>query len=104
MTTRSSDLASRRQYQVWVEEQIEDFKAGLTRDELMSLADEAVDRLQDAPDGQYPLTEILLCNAVDALLFDRLGLPAYRRWRRACQTDTDERLNEGTLHTRRIAS
>ena len=104
MTRRTPDLALRRQYHAWVEDQIEDFKAGLTRDELMSLADEAVSNLQGAPDGQYPLTEILLCDAVDALLFQRLDLPSFRRWRRACQSDTAERHPEETQETARIAS
>ena len=104
MTRRAPDLALRRRYHAWVEEQIEEFKTGLTRDELMSLADEAVSTLQGAPDGQYPLTEILLCDAVDTLLFDRLDLPSFRRWRRACQSDTSERHTEETHETARIAS
>jgi len=86
-----SDLEMRRLYQAWIEEQIEDFKAGLTRDELMEIADEALLTLERAPDGQYPLTEILLCDAVDSLLFDRLDLPTYRQWRRSCRNDTLKR-------------
>ncbi|MHB1170132.1 MAG: hypothetical protein ACYC28_12710 [Longimicrobiales bacterium] len=88
--------APRQQYQEWVEEQIEEYKAGLTRDELLELADVAVQQLFDAPDGQYPLTEILLRDAVDALLFRKLQLPDYRAWRRACQSDTAERPRKET--------
>lgn len=78
----------RQRYQSWVEEQLEDLKAGLTRDELLDLAEVAVDQLFDAPDGQYPLTEILLCDAVDRLLLERLNLPDFRQWQRMCRNDT----------------
>lgn len=88
--------APRQQYQEWVEEQIEEYKAGLTRDELLELADVAVQKLFDAPDGQYPLTEILLCDAVDSLLFRKLQLPDYRGWRRMCRSDTDGRPRKET--------
>jgi hypothetical protein len=76
----------RQLYQNWVEEQIEDYKAALSRDELMTLADEAVQRLFDAPDGQIPLTEILLRDVVDMLLFRRLKLPTYNQWLRQRKT------------------
>jgi hypothetical protein len=86
----------RRLYELWIEEQIEEHKAALSREELLSLADEAVAGLFDAPDGQYPLTEILLCDAVDRLLFDRLGLPDFRQWQRQCRSDTPSRPLDGT--------
>ncbi len=72
----------RQLYLAWVEEQIEDYKATLTRDELMQIADAAVQQLFETPDEQYPLTEILLRDAVDALLFKRLKLPSFRQWLR----------------------
>src|SRR5262245_39183616 len=88
--------APRQLYQAWVEEQIEDFKTALTRDELLALADEAVQRLFASPDGQYPLTEILLCDVVDALLFQRLGLPDYKLWVKQCRLDTRKRPRKST--------
>lgn len=78
----------RQQYQAWVEEQIEEFKTALTRDELLDLAEQAVEDMFTTPDGQYPLTEILLCDAVDKLLFQRLKLPDYKHWAKACRSDT----------------
>ena len=72
----------RQLYLAWVEEQIEEYKARLPREELLRLADQAVQELFAAEDGQYPLTEILLRDAVDALVFRRLGLPSYRAWLR----------------------
>jgi len=83
--------APRQLYIAWLEEQIEEYKASLTRDELLSLADEAVTTLFESPDGQYPLTEILLCDAVDALLFRRLALPDYKQWAKQCRIDTAKR-------------
>ena len=83
-------------YQRWVEDRIEDHKAGLTRDELLTLADEAVTQLFHTDDDQYPLTEILLRDAVDALIFRRLGLPTYRMWLKTCQSDTPARPEERT--------
>ena len=88
--------APRHVYNAWVEEQLEDYKSSLTRDELLSLADEAVQKLFTTPDGQYPLTEILLCDAVDALLFRRLGLPDYKQWSKQCRSDTAKRPRKGT--------
>jgi hypothetical protein len=91
-----SHLSPRQQYVQWLEERIEDHKAALTRDELLSLADEAVDGLYDTADGQYPLTEILLRDAVDALIFRRLHLPTYRQWLKTYRSDTQDRPIEGT--------
>jgi hypothetical protein len=95
--------APRQQYQGWVEDQIDEFKASLTRDELLDLAEEAVGSLFHSPDGQYPLTEILLADAVDALLFTRLNLPDFRQWRRSCQIDTRKRHRKGTAKAARAA-
>jgi len=77
-----SHISPRQLYLAWVEEQIEEHKARLPREELLQLADEAVQALFSSDDEQYPLTEILLRDAVDALIFQRLGLPSYRVWLR----------------------
>ncbi len=75
-------ISPRQLYLAWVEEQIEEHKARLPREELLQLADEAVQALYASDDEQYPLTEILLRDAVDALIFQRLELPSYRVWLR----------------------
>lgn len=94
----------RQRYQSWIEEQLEDHKAALTRDELLDLAEVAVQQLFDAPDGQYPLTEILLCDSVDRLLLSRLNLPTFRQWQRTCLNDTSDRpLNETQAHLRAVS-
>lgn len=96
--------APRQKYLEWVEDQLEEYKTTLTREELMDVAEEAVERLHASPDGQYALTELLLCDAVDALLFERLSLPDFRRWRKSCQTDTSTRPPKGTPAEYRAAS
>jgi uncharacterized Zn finger protein len=84
-------LASPRQrYLDWIEGQLEEYKASLTREELLELADEAVQQLFDTQDGQYPLTEILLRDAVDSLISRQLDLPPFRRWLQSYQIDTSE--------------
>lgn len=89
--------ASPRQlYLAWVEDQIEEYKAALHRDELLELAEDAVRELFASQDGQYPLTEILLRDAVDQLIFRRLKLPTYRQWLRMCRSDTPDRPPEST--------
>ena len=96
--------APRQLYQAWVEEQIEEHKASMPREELLDLAEEAVQQLFHTPDGQYPLTEILLCDAVDTLLFRRLNLPDFKQWQRACHNDTDDRPHIGTDEPLRAVS
>jgi hypothetical protein len=96
--------APRHLYLAWIEDQIEDHKSGLTREELLGLADEAVQRIQKSPDGQIALTEILLCDAVDALLIERLSLPDFRQWQRLCRSDTNPRHLKGTDAAARAAS
>lgn len=86
----------RQRYLDWIEDQIEEHKASLRRDELLELADEAVRQLHGTEDGQYPLTEILLRDAVDALIARRLRLPSYRSWLRTYRIDTPARPLTGT--------
>ena len=96
MTAPSS--SPKQQYLDWIQTRIEDYKDSLPREELLSIAQQAVDDLFDTDDGQYPLTEILLRDAVDGLIFRRLDLPGYRQWLRTCRSDTDDRPLDGT-HT-----
>jgi hypothetical protein len=70
----------RRAYLDWVEARIEAHKESIPRGDLLSLADEVVTGLRVSAEGQYQLTEILLCHAVDRRLFRELKLPGYRAW------------------------
>lgn len=75
-----SPRSLRRAYVEWVEEQIEEFKERIPRSHLLAIADEVVNELRVSPDGQYQLTEILLCNAMDRRILRMLRLPGYRAW------------------------
>jgi hypothetical protein len=96
----NTPLSPRQQYVAWIEERVEDYKAALSRDEILSIAEDAVHGLFDTHDGQYPLTEILLRDAVDGLIFERLRLPTYRQWLRTCRNDTSECPESGTVEER----
>jgi hypothetical protein len=78
-----SSRSLRRAYLDWVEEQLEEFKETVPRSDLLRLADEVVNELRMTDGGQYQLTELLLCTAVDRKIFRMLGLPGYRSWCRA---------------------
>lgn len=75
-----SPRSLRRFYLEWVEDQIEAFKDSIPRGELINLADEVIRELRVSPKGQYQLTEVLLCEAVDRKIFRLLKLPDYRSW------------------------
>ncbi|HYJ79996.1 MAG TPA: hypothetical protein VEW03_10365 [Longimicrobiaceae bacterium] len=70
----------RRAYEEWVEERVEDFKDSIPRGEILAIADRVVEELQTTGAGQYQLTELLLCDAVDRHLVRMLKLPGYRAW------------------------
>ena len=81
MTPSQPTRSLRRIYLEWVDEQIEDFKDQVPRSELLLLAERVVEELRVNHDGQYQITELLLCEAVDRSIFRLLKLPSYRSWR-----------------------
>ena len=76
-----SSRSQRRAYLDWIEEQVESYKDRVPRSQLIQLAEEAVEELRVNPRGQYQLTELLLCEAVDRKIIRSLRLPGYRAWR-----------------------
>lgn len=62
---------------------MEAYKDSVCRSELLRLADTVVEELGVTKRGQYQLTELLLCSAVDRKIFRMLKLPGYRTWRAA---------------------
>lgn len=70
----------KHEYELFVEQEIENYKESVPRSVLLSIGDEAVSSLCAEP--QLALTELLLCEEVDRLIFRRLRLPAYDTWRR----------------------
>ena len=70
----------RHEYELFVEEEIENYKESIPRSALLSIGDEAVASLTEQP--QFALTELLLAQEVDRIIFRRLRLPSYQTWRR----------------------
>jgi hypothetical protein len=70
----------RHEYELYVDEEIENYKESIPRSALLSIGDEAVSRLADG--DQILLTELLLCDEVNRIIFKRLRLPKYETWRR----------------------
>lgn len=70
----------KHEYELFVEQEIENYKESVPRSVLLSIGDEAVSVLTAEP--QLALTELLLCEEVDRLIFKRLRLPSYDAWRR----------------------
>ena len=70
----------RHEYELFVEQEIENYKESVPRSVLLSIGDEAVAALSAAP--QFALTELLLCEEVDRIIVKRLRLPSYDAWRR----------------------
>lgn len=68
------------EYQLYIEQEIENYKESVPRPALLAIGDEAAARLAAEP--QFALTELLLCEEVDRIIFRRLRLPTYNTWRR----------------------
>jgi len=73
--------STKRQYDEYILQKIEAFKNSLSRDQLLLLGDEANRELQDAAEGQFLLTEILMLDSVDDLIKRRLKLKPYKKWK-----------------------
>lgn len=70
----------KHEYELFVEQEIENYKESVPRSVLLSIGDEAVSGL--SREFQLALTELLLCEEVDRIIFRRLRLPSYSTWRR----------------------
>jgi len=70
----------KHEYELFVEREIEDYKESVPRSVLLSIGDDAVQTL--AGEQQFALTELLLCDEVDKIIFKRLRLPGYATWRK----------------------
>ena len=78
----------KHEYELFVEHEIENYKESVPRSVLLSLGDEAVAAL--AKQQQLALTELLLCEEVDRIIFRRLRLPSYQTWRKRRVRIADE--------------
>ncbi len=71
----------RQEYQEFLLQRIEEFKDQLSREQLLAMADEAVQELDAGSEDQLVLTEVLVLEHVDRMIMRRLNLPSFRRWR-----------------------
>lgn len=79
---KARPLASPSQrYQQYIMQRIEAYKNSLSREELFSFGNDALTELQNDPEGQYFLTEVLVEDTVDKLIRKRLRLPGFARWK-----------------------
>jgi hypothetical protein len=70
----------KHEYELFLEQEIENYKESVPRNVLLGIGDDAVASLSAAP--QFALTELLLWQEVDRLIVKRLRLPSYGTWRR----------------------
>jgi len=70
----------KHEYELFVEREIENYKESVPRSVLLSIGDEAVRALAD--EQQFALTELLVWDEVDKIIFKRLRLPSYATWRK----------------------
>lgn len=70
----------RHEYGLHIEQEIENYKESIPRSAILAIGDEAAAKLASEP--QFVLTELLLLEEVDRIIFRRLRLPKYDTWRR----------------------
>ena len=70
----------KHEYELYLEREIENYKESVPRSVLLSIGDDAVRALE--AQQQFALTELLLVDEVDKIIFKRLRLPAYETWRK----------------------
>jgi hypothetical protein len=70
----------RHEYELYVEQEVENYKESIPRAAILAIGDEAAAKL--ASEAQFVLTELLLLEEVDRIIFRRLRLPKYDTWRR----------------------
>lgn len=79
MATRAA-RSLRHEYGLYIEQEIENYKESIPRSAILAIGDEAAAKLASEP--QFVLTELLLLEEVDKIIFKRLRLPKYETWRR----------------------
>ena len=75
----------KHEYELFVEQEIENYKESVPRSVLLSIGDDAVSSLSAAP--QFALTEILLCDATCSTIGGTTG--ANVSVQLGCATNTD---------------
>jgi hypothetical protein len=79
MATRTA-RSLRHEYELYIEQEIENYKESIPRSAILAIGDEAAAKLASAQ--QFVLTELLLLEEVDRIIAKRLRLPKYDTWRK----------------------
>jgi hypothetical protein len=79
MATRTA-RSLRHEYELYAEQEIENYKESIPRFAILAIGDEAAAKL--AAESQFVLTELLLLAEVDRIISRRIRLPKYDTWRR----------------------
>lgn len=87
MATRAA-RSLRHEYALYIEGEIENYKESIPRSAILAIGDEAAAKLAAEP--QFVLTELLLLEEVDRIIFRRLRLPKYETWRKKRMKLQDE--------------
>jgi len=82
MATRTA-RSFRHEYELFVEQEIENYKESIPRSAILAIGDEAAAKLASEP--QFALTEMLLVEEVDKIISNRIRLPKYETWRKKRQ-------------------
>jgi len=70
----------KHEYELYVENEIENYKESVSRSAILKIGDEAAASLRDG--DQFAMDELLLWAEVDRIIRKRLRIPAYDTWRR----------------------
>lgn len=70
----------RHEYELYVENEIEEYKDTLPRSAILKIGDEAVAALTEQ--DQLALTELVVWEEVDRIIKKRIRIPTYATWRR----------------------
>jgi hypothetical protein len=70
----------RHEYELFVENEIENYKESVSRSAILMIGDEAAALLRNSE--QFAMDELLLCEEVDRIIRKRLRIPGYQSWRR----------------------
>jgi hypothetical protein len=77
---QSTPRSLKHEYEIFVDQEIENYKDSIPRSAILRIGDEAVLELAEAKEPGFD--EILLCTQVDQIIRRRLRVPTYATWRR----------------------
>jgi hypothetical protein len=73
-------LSLKHAYELYVEQEIENYKFSIPRQAILRIGDEAVTALRDQTQPEFD--ELVLCSEVDRIISQRLRIPTYSTWRK----------------------